>query len=732
MMSKAFSVSIDKVGVAKISFDLVGESVNKLSRAVLLELEERLNVLKRDSKTKALTIVSGKKDIFIAGADIQEICQITSPEDGAKKARIGQSILNKIVDLPFPSIAIIDGACLGGGLELALACRFRICTDNPKTLLGLPEVTLGIIPGFGGTQRLHRLIGLREGLSMILSGKPVKGAKAYKLGLCDAFISKNSLEEKIGNFVDQACCGKSRKKILARRPANKFRTSILENNPISKHFIFEIAKKNLFKKVKDHYPAPVKALAVIRNTYSLPLDQGLQMEAVTFGQLATSTVCRNLIGLYFTREKLKKDSGTNEPIEVTPILKGAVVGVDSIGGEIGWLFSKAQLPVYLKDFNWETVNKAYKISAQIYEKLRSLKKFNDQEIAERMQVITKTIDYKDFNNLDMVIESTFEEPKKKIELLKEVEKNTRKDVIIASTTSTLPLGEIEPELSNPENFIGLHFFDPVSRNPLVEVIPGTKTSPKTIQTVVTLAKKLGKTPIVVQNCPGFLVNRILFAYLNESLVLLQEGIDPQKIDKVFTSFGMQTGPLSLLDEIGVDTGYETLRILQDTYQPRIKMAGILAVLYTDYQLLGKKGKKGIYLYEGKKKRANPDLVGIIEKCQRKENEKPISMSENDILDRILLLMVNEATFCIQEAVIANPNYLDMAMIMGIGFPPFQGGLLRFADRYGMKSVVAKLENLSIKHGDRFNPSNLLIRKKEKGETFYNNEIAGGNAGATLD
>ena len=342
-MTKAASLTVDKAGTAKISFDLVGESVNKLSRTVLLEFEELVDGLIKDSKINTLLIVSGKKDIFIAGADIQEICQITSREDGAEKAKIGQSIINKLADLPFPSIAIIDGACLGGGLELALACTFRICTDNPKTLLGLPEVTLGIIPGFGGTQRLHRLIGLREGLSMILSGKPLKGAKAFKLGLTDAFISRESLEEKTSNFVAKICDENYRKKILARRPVNKFRTFILENNPIAKPIIFEVARKNLLKKVKNHYPAPVKALEVVKKTFSLPLLQGLQIEAVEFGKLATNTVCRNLISLYFTREKLKKDRGTNEPIDFTPNPKRSYFG--------DWIYWRGNRLVVFKKLN---------------------------------------------------------------------------------------------------------------------------------------------------------------------------------------------------------------------------------------------------------------------------------------------------------------------------------------------------------------------------------------------
>ena len=716
-MDEALKLQIDSNGVARIVFDLPGEKVNKLTANVLKEFDRILDQLSNNSEVNILLLVSGKESIFIAGADINEIKNIQEANEGAEKSAIGQNILNKLANLSVPSIAVIDGACLGGGLELALACTYRITTDAGKTSLGLPEVNLGIIPGFGGTQRLPRLIGLQRSLSMILSGKPVDGVKAYKYKLADACVPREFLQEKLDEFMDSVQTAEGRRRIMDRRSGNSFLKFITETNPITKAVICRVVQNNIIKKTKNHYPAPLVALNVIQKTLNSDLSKGLRMEAAEFGKLAVSDISKHLVNLFFINESLKKDRGVGDSSEPLGVSSAGVLGAGIMGGGIAWLFSKAGIPVRLKDLNWDAIGKGYQAASKIYGQLKKLRKYNDREITFKMHRISGTTDYKGFKDLDVIIEAIVEDLEIKKRAFAELEQQVREDAIIASNTSTLPISEMEIGLQHPERFIGMHFFNPVNRMPLVEVIPGRHTSPKVIATIVSLTKSLGKIPIVVQSCPGFLVNRLLLPYLNEAFLMLQEGIDPQRIDRLFTRFGMPMGPFSLIDEVGLDVGYKAAQVLNKAYGTRMDVAETFSFLYKEKGLLGKKGKIGIYLYNGKKAEINADVLEVVQRHSSNGTDRTEIIDEI-IIDRCLCMMINEASRCLDEKVVKNSGYLDMALILGTGFPPFKGGLLRYADKVGIPEIIDKLQRFADTFGSRFSPSEYLQDLNSNKRKFY--------------
>ncbi len=716
-MDRAFDLNIDESGCARLVFDLPGAKVNKLTMRTLDEIEGIVDSLRGMTAVRALSIFSRKRDVFIAGADIDEIAGITDAQQGAEKAAYGQKIIDGIATLPFPTIAVINGACLGGGLELALACDYRIATDNVKTTIGLPEVTLGIIPGFGGTQRLPRLIGLKRSLPLILTGKPVDGRRALKCGLVDACVPNEFLEEKVADFVQGVLKGNGLH-AHQQRQTHGLKNFLLERNAVGRGLFLYLAKKQIAKKVKSDYPAPYTAIDVIRRTYGLPLDKGLAIEAEEFGKLVSGEVSRNLIKLFYTREKMKKDRGVRQDISYPPLNAAGVLGAGVMGGGISWLFTKADIPVRLKDLDWHAIQRGFQTVSGIYAKLKKLRKFDAREINLRMHRLTGGIDYRGFSGLDFVLEAVVEDPAVKASVYSELEGVVSENAIIATNTSTLPISELGESLKHPERFIGMHFFNPANRMPLVEVIPGDRTAPETTAAVVDLAKRLGKTPIVVKSAPGFLVNRLLLPYLNEAFHLLSEDRTAQQIDKAIYEFGMPMGPLRLVDEIGIDVSYKAARILNKAYGSRMDPAPIFADIYETKSLTGKNGGKGIYLYGDGEKNLSPEFIEIYERHTATGERVEMPDSERTIRERLLLTMINEASRCLSEGIIESPDYLDMALIMGTGFPAFRGGLLRYADKIGIDKIIKTLQAFEQKYGMRFQPSEYLMELSRNQSEFY--------------
>lgn len=708
-------------GVANLVFNLPNEKVNKLSAQVLMELDAVLDKIYDNKNIHILIIKSEKKDVFIAGADINEIRAIKNESDAYKKVLQGQEILSKIADLKIPTIAVINGACLGGGLELALACNYRIATDNKKTILGLPEVNLGIIPGFGGTQRLPKLIGLQESFKIILSGKPVDAVKAFKIGLVDKIVREEFLEEDLEHFVANILVNSEENTVLDKRCNIQKKRFVVEVLLCGKYLIYYFVKKDLLAKTKGKYPAPLSAFEVIRDTYHC-VDHvaSFKKEADSFAKLASDAISKNLIEIFFTGEEIKKDNGALSDVKAKEIMQAGLLGAGVMGGGIAWLFSNRDIPVRMKDISQFGIALGFNQVLKIYKQLKKIRKYNDAQISLKMDDISSTTDYTGFGNVDIVVEAIVENIEVKQDSFRELESYVRDDAIIASNTSSLSITKMASVLRRPHRFVGMHFFNPVNKMPLVEVIKGEKTSDETVATIVSLSKRMGKTPIVVRDVPGFLVNRILLPYINEAGFLLQDGADLKHIDYLIEDFGMPMGPFILADTVGIDVGYKVAKILNEGYGERMNVCHLLSEMAKKKELLGKKSNQGFYKYskDGKNLGVNPVIKDIIQKVKGENHLHNHHLSGNDIIDRCILIMINEAAKCLEENVVKNHRYLDMAMIMGAGFPAFRGGILRYADMVGIGAVVARLKEFSKIYGLRFEPSHLLLKMDHDNRTFY--------------
>ncbi len=705
----AFTLSITD-GIARLVFDLPGEKVNKFTAAVLDELDGLIAGFERRTDLQAVVITSAKPEIFIAGADIAEIQGISTVDQGLVKARRGQDVFNRLARLPLPTIAVIDGACLGGGLELALACTWRIVTDADKTKLGLPEVTLGIIPGWGGTQRLPRLVGLPLALDLILSGRQVAGAKAFKLGLADACIARAFLAEDLPRTVAA---------LLARRVRAPLPRAVRLMGAVGvRSLVLSKAHKEVMRKTHGLMPSPLGALEVLGRSAGCSLSEGLAIEAEVFARLAVTPACRNLVDAFFATEDIRK-AGGKASREVHSV---GVLGAGIMGGGIAWAFSGAGIPVRMKDLAWDAVAKGLAQAATYNDSLVKLRKLTHGEKSLRMHRIAGTTDFSGFQDCDLVVEAVVEDLTIKRKVLAEAELHVRADCVLASNTSSLSIGEMAQGLAHPERVVGMHFFNPVNRMPLVEVIAGPASDPEAVQLAATTARRLGKTVVIVRDCPGFLVNRILLPYLNEAARVVVDGAEVAHVDDLISRFGMPMGPFTLTDEVGIDVGYKVAKILAAGYGERHAVADLLKVIHEELHLTGTKGGKGFFLHTagekpGRRLVLNPQIAQAVLTSQQHAQRTPQSVTDRDILDRCLLTMVNESARCIEEGVVAKAAYLDLAMLMGTGFPPAKGGPLHYADSMGLPAVVARLSDLEQRHGARFTPAPLLVELARTNRSF---------------
>ena len=697
----------------RVIFDLPKEKVNKLSSTVMAELEQAVIAIGNDTSCEVVSFESAKKDIFIAGADIEELQRIESREVARKKAQAGQAVFARIADLPQTTVAIIDGACVGGGCELALACEFRMATDNPKTKIGLPEVQLGIIPGWGGTQRLPRLIGLPEALKIILPGKTVNAGKAKKIKLVDHVVSAALLEEEQQSFLQKLRDSSFRFSLKSKRKAKGkiagLVNSLLETSP-GRSFVIKQARKNVMKKSKGFYPAPLAVLDLLSEKCSF--SEGIERELQAFSKLAVSDISKNLVALFFLNEEIKKQRGADFDGEITPPESAAVLGAGVMGGGIAWLMSHRGLSVRMKDISWDAIAQGYAQAGSYFAQLKKRRRIKQGQIDRAMNRIGASVDYHGFSRVDLVVEAVVENMEIKKQVLAETETYLSDSALLCSNTSALSITEIATALQRPENFCGMHFFNPVNRMPLVEIIRGKQTSEQALARAVAMVKKWGKSPVVVQDCPGFLVNRILLPYINEAAYLLQEGADIEMVDNTITGFGLPMGPFELADQVGIDVGYKVAKILEAGFGKRMAACPLLTTVYDDLQLLGKKGSAGFYMYDGKKTVVNPAIARFAEVGKKRE------YSEEEIIDRLLIVMVNEAARCLQEGVVASAGQLDFAMIMGTGFPPWRGGLCRWADAVGLETIVNKCETLDAVIEERYQVSPYLRELATTGRGFY--------------
>jgi len=598
-------------------------------------------------------------------------------------------------------------------LELVLACDFRLASDSKKTLIGLPEVNLGIIPGFGGTQRLPRLVGLQVGLELILAGKTLKGAQAHRKGVVDKCVPQAFINDEAEKFVSAML---STGGVDALKRKRKKRGAMDRFWP-GTSLVCWVAKKQLIKKTQGHYPAPLAALKVIRKTYQGNITKGLKVEAKAFSELVPTTISKNLVQLFYTHESLKKYTGVSSDIAVpSQVRQASVVGAGLMGGGIAWALSNKGIAVRLKDIQWGAIAKGLESAAEVFYKGVKRRKLSRVEAGLKLGLISGATDFSGFQSSNIVIEAIPENMGLKKKIFQEMESNCPEATIIASNTSALSISEMASDLRHPDRFIGMHFFSPVHRMPLVEVIPGEKTSPETIAATVQLAKRMGKTPIVIQNCPGFLINRILLPYVSEAVYLLGDGATIQTIDSIAVKFGMPLGPLALADEVGLDVGIKVTQILEQGYGDRMKSPPLFKKVVEDKELLGKKTNEGFYRYMDKHKVPSEKMMRLIK--SESPNNSSYKPTTDVIRDRLILIMVNEAARCLEEGIVEKAEYLDMAMIMGTGFPPFRGGLLRYADQQGISGIVERLQQLADITSNRFKPASILIEMARLNQTFY--------------
>ncbi len=697
---KAFNLVIDEQNIAWLSIDVPGEKMNTLQAAFAEEMEDIFTQLDQNRSLKGLIVHSLKPDNFIAGADVRMLDACTSASEAQALGEKGQQMFQKLSDLPYPIVAAIHGPCLGGGLELALACDYRVCSDSDKTRLGLPEVQLGLLPGSGGTQRLPRLIGLLPALDMILTGKQLRAKKAKKLGVVDASVPHTILLDVAKSYVEK------------KKPKRKSSTKekLMANTGLGRKVIFEQAAKKTHDKTRGNYPAADAILDVIRHGLEKGFTKGQQREAERFGELVMTPESKALRSIFFATTEMKKENGSDaDPLTIE---RAAVLGGGLMGAGISHVsVAKAKVPVRIKDISNDGVLNALKYNHKLFDKQRKRRIISKAQLQSKMLQLSGGTDFTSFKHTDIVIEAVFEDLELKQQMVADVEQNAKTSTIFATNTSSLPIHQIAAKAERPENVVGLHYFSPAEKMPLVEVIPHETTSDEAISTAVDFARKQGKTPIVVKDCAGFYVNRILAPYMNEAAHVLLAGEPIEQLDKALLNFGFPVGPITLLDEVGVDIGAKIMPILVNELGERFQGPDVFDTLLNDDRK-GRKTGKGFYTYKGKKKEVDKSVYKLL-------NLKPESkLAEKEIALRCALPMLNEAVRCLDEGIIRSPRDGDIGAIFGIGFPPFLGGPFRYMDQIGIPKLVEIMNEHAQKYGDRFAPCDGLLTRAGLEQSFY--------------
>ena len=677
-----------KNDIATIVFDMKDSKVNILSFSVLEELSIFLDEINKNKDLKVLLLKSAKKNNFIAGANIKEIQAFKSEKDVYDTLLQGHEVLNKLENLKIPSIVYINGSCLGGGLELALACTYRIASTNDKTIFSFPEIKLGFFPGLAGTQRAPKLLGLVNALDLILSAKKIDAKKALRIKLVNEVFAQGQEEFKIKKFIENVID----KKV---KVANK--SSFIEYVPFIRNIIYKKAYQSLEKKVNKDFKAPYKALEVIAATYKkVSFKEAIKLEAKEFSKLAMSTQSKYLINLFFTFEELNKNyTKTEDKIESSVILGNGVMAKGII-----FLFSKYLNEVRIKVRNLDQIQNILKDIFKVYDYLIKSRRLTKTQVDFNMNKISYTNNYENIKSSDLIIEAIVEDLDIKKQTYIDLERNLDKNTIIASNTSSLSIEELSKSITNKKNFLGIHFFNPVNLMPLVEVISSSHTSKETINRVFEVLISTGKTPILVKDCAGFIVNRLLLPYLNEAALILEEGSSIEEIDKTIKDFGMPMGPFTLVDTVGIDIAYKVSNILADAYGKRVKKSELISKLY-ELKLLGKKSGEGFYSYENKTITVNPSIEALV-------NENRRDIKKEEIIQRSMFIMINEAARCLEENIVEDAYIIDFAMITGTGFPPYKGGILEYANTFGINNICKILKTYQKEYGERFRPCDLIV------------------------
>jgi 3-hydroxyacyl-CoA dehydrogenase/enoyl-CoA hydratase/3-hydroxybutyryl-CoA epimerase len=689
-------------GVLVLTLDVPGESVNTLSRSLMNEMDVTLGEIEGTPGVTAVVLRSGKPDGFIAGADIHDLGRIRSAIEAETLSRGGQAILDRLEALPFPVVAAIHGPALGGGLEVALACRYRVATDDPKTVLGVPEVQLGLIPGAGGTQRLPRLVGVAAALDLVLTGRSLKAPRALQAGLVDEVVPAPVLL----TAARRAALGLANGTVTARARGLSWKDRVILPIALRK------ARASVREKTGGHYPAPAKALDAIAQGVKLGQQSGLKVESRHFGELAVSEVSRALVSVFFATQEIKKDAGYPEGTAATTVDKLAVVGGGLMGAGIAASAAEAGAAVRLKDPAPAALGRALKHAHDGFEERRRRGSLDRRAVAQRMDRLSVTTEPTGFRQADLVIEAVFEDVELKRKVLAETEALTADECVFASNTSSLPIGEIARDARRPSRVLGMHFFSPVGKMPLLEVVVTSQTDAWATATAVTFGRRLGKHVIVVRDGPGFYTTRALAPYLNEACRLVEEGAAVEDVDRALVSFGFPVGPLALLDEVGIDVGAKVSHVLHGAFGERLAPPESMARVIDDGRE-GRKNGRGFYTYGKGQKRADASVYALLPGGAAR---RPVDPAE--VRDRCLFAFLNEAVLCLQDGVLRSPRDGDVGAIFGLGFPPFLGGPFRYLDHLGARFAVEVLDRLAARHGERFRAAPRLQDMAKDGGAFH--------------
>ncbi len=715
-MVSAFQLEVTEDGIGLLTFDVPGQKVNTLSAPVFAELSEIVTKLEGRRDLRGLIVRSGKAGQFIAGADLGElsVLSLATPAEVERGVRRGHDLFERFSQLPFLTVAVVDGHCMGGGTELILSLDQRLLSDNSKAGIALPEVKIGIIPGWGGTQRLPRLIGVHHAIRMITTGDTVRGAEAVALGLVFDVVPTDQLMSEARRLIDMAQNDDDWKKIRERRRQPLGMTA----DQVA--FTFSIAEGYIRSKTGSQYPAPLMALKAIREGINLPLSEGLKVEQKISAEIMQSPTAANLISIFFKGNAVDRDPGidlrAHRPKDVARV---GILGAGLMGAGIATAHARRGIPAAMVDTENERIEAGLKAAAKVVQGRIAIGRATTDELVGMMALLSTSTSHSIFADCDVVIEAVPENEQLKTKIFGQLAQVMRPDAILASNTSTISITRMAKSAPAADRFVGMHFFSPVDRMALVEVIRGDQTSDETVATIVTLAKRIGKTPIVIKDCPGFLVNRLLMPYMAEAVLMLTEGASMDMIDKAATRFGMPVGPIALQDMVGIDVSCFAGDVLVNAYSDRAVPSLILRELVKCGRL-GKKTGSGFRRYVGPKGKPapDPDFDPILAKLQSEVR----SFAEEEITDRLFLAMLLEGVRALEEGIVHEPAHVDMAMILGTGFPPHRGGLLGWCDNEGAATIVeraAKYESLGL----RFKSPEMLIQMATSGERFYPQSIA---------
>ena len=706
----AFRIEREDGGIARLVFDHPERRVNVIDETALAGLEAALDELTALEGVTGVLLVSGKPGSFIAGADVDAIATITDRERALALIRRAHAAFTRLSEFKTPTVAVIDGVCLGGGTELALCCDSRVASDEPRTQIGLPEVLLGIYPGFGGTVRLPRLIGLRGALDLILTGRALDGRRAEKMGLVARAAPAAWLMDRARQRLEELRRRKDRRRRDRYRPAGAVDAWL--EGPFGRALVFSQARGQTKARTAGHYPAPLAAIDVLEHTIGRPISEALEIEASRVADLLIGPVCKDLVRIFQLSEEAKKARVVEDAtIEPGPVHDLALIGAGVMGGGIAELATRQGIRVRMRDVRPESLSKALATVDGLIGERAKRRRMPPRERDDQWARLSPTLELSGLGRADAAIEAVVEDLDVKRRVFGELEARLPAEALLATNTSSLSVNELAGGLAHPERFCGFHFFNPVHRMPLVEVVRGARTADPALVRAVALARRLGKTPVVVKDSPGFVVNRVLMPYLREAMALLEEGFRLPDIDGAMRRFGMPMGPFEVVDEVGIDVANKVAGVLSAAFPKRMTPAPALEKLLAAGRL-GRKNGRGFYRHRGRKREPEPEVRSLLGL-----NRERTAPTTDLLMERMVYAMVNESARCVEEGIVTDAGKVDLALIFGAGFPPFRGGPLRHADRVGISKIHQRLMALHAEKGPRFEPSALLARLATGGGSF---------------